>query len=552
MVGCVQVYPVMMLVVMGLGLFGMNLFVVVLEHSYKKVRHREWLIKQEAANVVHQQEGYEANVYMEGEPGHKAVRDMAVMSGLDHSEVPVDGAKGQDDGRGASDIDHELHKDEQKDRAAEKAVAASFGDAELVHESLGAAVGIDTTGDGIEDAFDTNGDGVINLRVTGEGKIGYDMNGDGKIDAFDTTGDGRVDSEVVAEVDSNGDGTADSMVLKHLDDADLRGTAFPNIPGVSVPLYHLVTSKNYDRCISLVIVFNAAAMATYSYPAQDTVQSVGIFIETLCMIIFTAEFVVKMVGLGAGPYFHVPFNTLDFFVVVVSLGTAMLAMFDSDHIEPGGPSGSLRIMRLLFRIIRFMKMLKLLQSSAEISHLIRALTKTSRQLLNMSFLIFFVLMMMAIITMHTLGRCHMENNQLPEVMPARPNFFTFWDSFLAHFQVMTGEDWTLLMFSYMKLCGGEHKYVKFGVVRPAAASDRPLFSASHLEFALGCRRIGCCLIGRSAVPPPAGRAVRCDVCGVQLPAAQPLHRHRARELFSLRVRQGEAPRARVPRKQGEQ
>ena len=68
---------------------------------------------------------------------------------------------------------------------------------------------LDTTGDGLVDAWDTTGDRQLNAwDTTGDGRIdALDTTGDGRIDAWDTTGDGMIDA-----LDTTGDGLADTRL----------------------------------------------------------------------------------------------------------------------------------------------------------------------------------------------------------------------------------------------------------------------------------------------------------------------------------------------------
>jgi hypothetical protein len=449
-----MIWPLMAILVVLLGLFGTNLFIAVLEHSYMKVRHREWLVDRAVEKLAHHQDGEESNATMQ-KTGQAAVRDSLIYHGLASTAI---GDHGVTHVHSLLDCDH---------AQAAGALAEAFdttGD--------GKADAFDTTGDGKADAFDTSGDGnadakVLNVRKlvdsNGDGAadfvpVGYDLNGDGKVDAYDTVGDGKLDSVVVGAVDATGDGIADDLLVKESSKSELhhltllkdRGNSFPFIPGVSLPLYELVTSPRFEHFITLVILVNALAMSSYQYPISSAHERMIDLVDYCCVLIFTLEAVAKILGLGVSMYFAVPFNTVDFCVAVLSVVSIFIPT------AKGGTS--LRIVRLLFRIIRFLKMFKLLASSEEIVHLVSALTASTTLLMHLSGLIAFTLTMMAIICMHTLGQCHIsEFGDKPiSIEVERPNFYTFHDSFLANFQVMTGEDWGPLMFTYMDLCSESH------------------------------------------------------------------------------------------------
>jgi hypothetical protein len=412
-----MIWPLMAILVVLLGLFGTNLFIAVLEHSYMKVRYREWLVERAIERLAHHQDGEESMATMQN-PGQAAVRDSLIYHGLASTAI------------GDHGVAH-VH---------------ALLDAEHT-EAVGA----------LADALDTDSDGKTDFVP-----VGYDLDGDGKVDAYDTIGDGKLDSIVVGAtglIDATGAGLADDLLsivkdsskseLHHLTLKD-RGNAFPFIPGVSLPLYEFVTSPRFGQFITLVILVNALVMASYHHPISSAHERMIDLVDYGCVLIFTLEAIVKLLGLGVSMYFAVPFNTVDFCVVVLSVVSIFIPT------AKGGTS--LRIVRLLFRIIRFLKMFKLLASSEEIVHLVSALTASTTLLMNLSGLIAFTLTMMAIICMHTLGRCHIpEFEDKPIAIEVeRPNFYTFHDSFLANFQVMTGEDWSPLMFTYMDLCSESH------------------------------------------------------------------------------------------------
>lgn len=114
--------------------------------------------------------------------------------------------------------------------------------------------------------------------------------------------------------------------------------------------YKVIMNQYFEAFIFLVIILNTLTLALDKYPDQD----IGVlnFLNVLNIIftvIFTAEVVFKLIGLGVRVFIKEKFNQFDTLVVVISL-------IDFQLSSQNGPSifSSLRAFRLfkLFKLFR--------------------------------------------------------------------------------------------------------------------------------------------------------------------------------------------------------
>lgn len=315
-------WPMMLSMVILLSMLGANLFIAVLTYAYSQVLNRQHSAKKRLGDLARQQDGPSAVIYMEGE-----VQKVAMHQLLGHHGIGLKYGAGAHEG-------------------------AVTGSETTMTGSDNTATTIDTDGDGNANQLDTTGDGQANLVIVAE---------------EDTTGDGNADTLIVQEVGSN-DMSKLSVVMDN-------PRAWPHVPGLSEPCRKMCLSKRMDQVIGFVILSNAIVMASSTYPENDLQQYLD-GLDLVFIAIYVTEVIVKFLGLGAKPYFAVPFYDLDFAVVVASIVSLM-------YPEAKGATAS-RMIRLVLRVIRMLRLLKLVSNVDTVVYLIKALTTSGGSLMYMT------------------------------------------------------------------------------------------------------------------------------------------------------------------------
>ena len=88
----------------------------------------------------------------------------------------------------------------------------------------------------------------------------------------------------------------------------------------TVFFFYLVQSPLFDGLIIFIILLNTIVLATDKYPEWDK-SELELFhlTNTVFTIIFTAELVFKLIGLGVRDYVADKFNIFDCIIVIISL-----------------------------------------------------------------------------------------------------------------------------------------------------------------------------------------------------------------------------------------
>lgn len=133
----------------------------------------------------------------------------------------------------------------------------------------------------------------------------------------------------------------------------------------TVFFFYLVNSPIFDGLIIFIILLNTIVLATDKYPDWDSsVLELLNLTNTIFTIIFTAEVVFKLIGLGVRGYVSDKFNIFDCLIVIISLLDMIMA---SNGDSAGGDAfAALRAFRLfrIFKIFRSGDLRTLLDSIA--------------------------------------------------------------------------------------------------------------------------------------------------------------------------------------------
>ena len=219
----------------------------------------------------------------------------------------------------------------------------------------------------------------------------------------------------------------------------------PRKPGVG-GLRNIVETAKFENFILLIVILNTCALAAEHYDPQyhdqggmdpaftDTLHAV----ELVFTAIYVIELIMKQLALGPREYFSNGFNILDFTLVCTTVA--------SWQMEDLKGFGAGRIMRL-FRAARLIKLLKRFTA---VRQLLSTMTKSWDSLLNVIFFITVWLVIFAVMGIHLYGfdTETFEVDGLP-----RDNFHNFGRSWLTCYILLTGEDWSPLMFKYVKAFG---------------------------------------------------------------------------------------------------
>uniref|UniRef100_A0A3Q3EVR3 Voltage-dependent L-type calcium channel subunit alpha n=1 Tax=Labrus bergylta TaxID=56723 RepID=A0A3Q3EVR3_9LABR len=160
----------------------------------------------------------------------------------------------------------------------------------------------------------------------------------------------------------------------------------------------------------------------------------------LLLVLFVVEMFVKMYALGPRAYFMSLFNRFDFFVVLC--GILEMIMFSAGAVAPLGFS--------VLRCIRLLRILKVTKYWTSLSNFVASLLNSVRSIASLLLLLFLFIVIFSLLGMQVFGgKFNFSDNR-----PRRSNFDNFPQALISVFQVLTGEDWTSIMYNGIMAYGG--------------------------------------------------------------------------------------------------
>ncbi|KAL4840955.1 hypothetical protein H8958_015043 [Nasalis larvatus] len=197
-------------------------------------------------------------------------------------------------------------------------------------------------------------------------------------------------------------------------------------------VFDFVTRQVFDISIMILICLNMVTMMVETDDQGKYMTLVLSRINLVFIVLFTGEFVLKLVSLRHY-YFTIGWNIFDFVVVILSIvGMFLAEMIEKYFVSP-----------TLFRVIRLARIgriLRLIKGAKGIRTLLFALMMSLPALFNIGLLLFLVMFIYAIFGMSNFAYVKKEAG-IDDMF----NFETFGNSMICLFQITTSAGWDGLL-----------------------------------------------------------------------------------------------------------
>jgi len=187
--------------------------------------------------------------------------------------------------------------------------------------------------------------------------------------------------------------------------------------------------------IIILVFLNTCVLATEHYRQPEWLDHFQEITNLFFVVLFTVEMFLKMYALGFQGYFVSLFNRFDFFVVLSSL--LELILTNENVMPPLGLS--------VLRCVRLLRTFKVTRYWGSMGNLVKSLVNSIASINALLVLLMLFIFIFALLGMQIFG----EN-----VTESRSTFNGFYQSTLTVFQILTGEDWNVVMYDGIQAYGG--------------------------------------------------------------------------------------------------
>uniref|UniRef100_A0A7P0TBJ5 Voltage-dependent L-type calcium channel subunit alpha n=1 Tax=Homo sapiens TaxID=9606 RepID=A0A7P0TBJ5_HUMAN len=204
--------------------------------------------------------------------------------------------------------------------------------------------------------------------------------------------------------------------------------------------HDIVKSKVFYWLVILIVALNTLSIASEHHNQPLWLTRLQDIANRVLLSLFTTEMLMKMYGLGLRQYFMSIFNRFDCFVVCS--GILEILLVESGAMTPLGIS--------VLRCIRLLRIFKITKYWTSLSNLVASLLNSIRSIASLLLLLFLFIVIFALLGMQLFGgRYDFEDTEV-----RRSNFDNFPQALISVFQVLTGEDWTSMMYNGIMAYGG--------------------------------------------------------------------------------------------------
>lgn len=201
-----------------------------------------------------------------------------------------------------------------------------------------------------------------------------------------------------------------------------------------------VKTKAFYWLVMFLVFLNTLTIATEHHHQPESLTSLQDVASRVLLVLFVIEMFVKMYALGPRAYFMSLFNRFDFFVVLC--GILEMIMLSTGAVAPLGFS--------VLRCIRLLRILKVTKYWTSLSNLVASLLNSVRSIASLLLLLFLFIVIFSLLGMQVFG----GKFNFSEHRPRRSNFDNFPQALISVFQILTGEEWTSIMYNGIMAYGG--------------------------------------------------------------------------------------------------
>uniref|UniRef100_A0A3B4AY44 Voltage-dependent L-type calcium channel subunit alpha n=1 Tax=Periophthalmus magnuspinnatus TaxID=409849 RepID=A0A3B4AY44_9GOBI len=201
-----------------------------------------------------------------------------------------------------------------------------------------------------------------------------------------------------------------------------------------------VKSTTFYWLVLLLVFLNTSLSASEHYDQPEWLTQVQDIANKVLLSLFTVEMLLKMYSLGLAHYFVAFFNRFDCFVVCGGIMETILV--ELDIMPPLGIS--------VLRCVRLLRIFKVTRHWTALSNLVASLLNSMKSIASLLLLLFLFLIIFALLGMQLFG----GKFNFDETQTKRSTFDAFPQALLTCFQILTGEDWNVVMYDGIMAYGG--------------------------------------------------------------------------------------------------
>uniref|UniRef100_A0A8C4YGC5 Voltage-dependent L-type calcium channel subunit alpha n=1 Tax=Gopherus evgoodei TaxID=1825980 RepID=A0A8C4YGC5_9SAUR len=203
-----------------------------------------------------------------------------------------------------------------------------------------------------------------------------------------------------------------------------------------------VKSVSFYWMVLILVFLNTLTIASEHDNQPNWLTQIQTYANKVLLSLFTLEMLLKVYALGLQGYFISFFNRFDCFVVCG--GILETALVELQVMEPLGIS--------VLRCVRLLRIFKVTRHWASLSNLVASLLNSMKSIASLLLLLFLFIIIFSLLGMQLFG----GKFNFDETQTKRSTFDTFPQALLTVFQILTGEDWNVVMYDGIMAYGGPY------------------------------------------------------------------------------------------------